>query len=289
MINAVVAFKKAVSAIAFKKAEATIAFKKAIADIKIGDFFIFRFFFDVLGLSDTPSKSVGKSVTDSQGVSDASVANVGKGNSDASSAADSASFSFGSTQLDSSGVTDNINTFAISKLIQDTPSVSESILLETGFNRQLADTFFADESIALSAGKVFTHSSGATDSESLQFAKALFDGSGVAENVLMSPNKVLNDSSLTSEDQSMGFHKFISEQTDVTDDLDGEATADDDQEMTFTKVRSDLTTLVDSFAYSTARGLSDTIGTNDSGSLRSQGYCAFDYFLEDYVGASQTF
>ena len=43
MIKAVVAFKKAV---------ATIGFKKAIADINFGDFLIFRFFFDVLGITD---------------------------------------------------------------------------------------------------------------------------------------------------------------------------------------------------------------------------------------------
>jgi hypothetical protein len=289
MINRVVAFKKAISAIAFKKAEATVSFKKAIATIRLGNFLIFRFFFDVLGLSDAEVKSVGKSLADSQAVSDASISNVGKSNSDTSSAEDSLSFGFGFTNSDSGSVTDNIDTFTIGKLIQDNSSVDESIFLETGFNREYDDSFFAAESLTLSAGKVFAHSFGTTDSESFQLTKALSDESGVAENAVMSPNKVLQNSSLVSEDQNMGFAKFISEQTGVTDDLDGEATADDDQEMTFTKVRSDLATLVDSFAHSTGRGLSDTIGTNDSGSLRSQGYCAFDYFLEDYVGASQTF
>ncbi len=87
----------------------------------------------------------------------------------------------------------------------------------------------------------------------------------------------------------MDFHKFIAEATGVTDDLDGEATADDDQEMTFVKVRSNLATLSDAFAHSIGRGLSDTIGSSDSGSMRGQGYCAFDYFSADYVGYTQSF
>jgi hypothetical protein len=33
----------------------------------------------------------------------------------------------------------------------------------------------------------------------------------------------------------------------------------------------------------------DALNTSDSGSLRSQGYCSFDYFAADYVGTSLTF
>lgn len=201
--------------IAFKKAVASIGFKKAIADIKIGDFLIFRFFFDGLGLSDSESKALSKSLSDSQAISDSAITGLGKSESDQAGTTDNLTLNVASVQSDSSQLSDDIDTFAIGKPLQD--------------------------------------------------------------------------SSVSSEVQNMNFHKFVEEATGVTDDLDGEATTDDDQEMTFVKVRSNLATMVDSFAHSTGRGLSDTIGTNDSGSLRSQGYCAFDYFLEDYVGASQTF
>ena len=201
--------------IAFKKAVASIGFKKAIADIKLGDFLIFRFFFDGLGLSDSESKALSKPLSDSQAISDVAITGLGKSESDQIGSADSSIVSFSSVQNDLGQTADQINTVGVSKSLQD--------------------------------------------------------------------------SSVSSEVQNMNFHKFVEEATGVTDDLDGEATTDDDQEMTFVKVRSNLATMVDSFAHSTGRGLSDTIGTNDSGSLRSQGYCAFDYFLEDYVGASQTF
>ena len=206
MINAIVAFKKAV---------AEIGFKKAVATIRLGDFLIFRFFFEILGLSDSQTKSIGKSLSDSQAITDLSAQSVGKALSDGSGTADSAALGFGTVQSDSSSTSDQIDSFAIGKALQDTSSVSEN--------------------------------------------------------------------------QTMDFHKFIDELAGVTDDLDGEASAEDDQEMTFTKVRSDLSTISDSFAYSSMSAVSDTIGSNDTGSLRSQGYCAFDYFLEDYVGASRTF
>lgn len=41
------------------------------------------------------------------------------------------------------------------------------------------------------------------------------------------------------------------------------------------------------FAFSKAR--TDAATLSDSGSLRSQGYCDFSYFSEDYVGVSRTF
>ena len=206
MINAIVAFKKAV---------AEIGFKKAVATIKLGDFLIFRFFFEILGLSDAQTKSIGKSLSDSQEMTDLAAQSVGKSLSDNSGTADSATLGFGTVQNDSGATSDQIDTFATGKALQDTSSASEN--------------------------------------------------------------------------QTMGFHKFIDELAGVTDDLDGEASAEDDQEMTFTKVTSDLSTLSDSFSYSSMSAVSDTIGPNDTGSLRSQGYCAFDYFSEDYVGASRTF
>ena len=280
MINAIVAFKKAV---------AEIGFKKAVAKINLGDFLIFRFFFDALGLSDAQSKAVGKSLVDSQAITDLTATGVGKGVSDNSGTNDSAALGFGTVQNDSGATSDQIDTFAIGKLILDTPSVGESIFIETAFNRAYTDVFYAGESISVGSGKVFADSSGAIDEESLQFIKSLVDASGATDETLLSPNKVAYDSSGTTDNQNMDFHKFIDEVTGVTDDLDGEATTEDDQEMTFTKVRSDLATIVDLFTYSSTRGLSDTIGSSDSGSIRGQGYCAFDYFAEDYVGYSQNF
>ena len=96
---------------------------------------------------------------------------------------------------------------------------------------------------------------------------------------------------ILSESRSTDFHKIINEAFYATDDLDGEATAQDDQEMTFVKVRTDLTGVTDviSILLNQVRLLADSSTVSDSGSLRSQGYVSFDYMAEDFVGASRTF
>jgi len=201
--------------IAFKKAIATIAFKKAIADIKFGNFLIFRFFFEALGLSDSESKAIGKSLGDTSSAADLAVTGLGKSQSDQAGTADSSIVGFASLQSDSSQTSDQIDTLNLSK--------------------------------------------------------------------------VFKDSSVFSEVQNMNFHKFIEEATGVTDDLDGEATTDDDQEMTFVKVRSNLATMTDTINIVKGKLFSDVSALTDSGSLRNQGYVEFSYFESDYVGDSRTF
>lgn len=286
---AAIDFKKAVAEVSFKKAIAAIDFKKAIAEIKFGFFLIFRFFFESLGVSDTQSKSVGKSLTEDSLATDETFTEVGKSLSDSPTAIDSAALGFGAVQNDSGATSDQINTFAIGKFIQDAPSVGESIFIETAFNRAHFDVFYAAESISIGTGKPFADRFGATDEESLQFSKVLSDAYGATDATLLNPNKFAFDTSSTTDSHNMDFHKFINEITGVTDDLDGEATAEDDQEMTFVKVRSDLAVIVDAITIVSGQGINDTIGASDSGSLLSQGYVELGYFLEDYVGVSRNF
>jgi hypothetical protein len=205
MIKAVVAFKKAI---------ATVGFKKAIAEIALGFFLIFRFFFDALGLSDSQSKSIGKSLGDSSSASDSTVTGLGKVTSDGSATADAQTFSLG---------------------------------------------------------------------------KALSDFSAMSDVKTASFTKGNADSSSFADAEIKDFHKFINEQAGVTDDLDGEASADDDQTMTFVKVRSDLAAMTDILTIVKAKLLSDTSAAADSGSYRGQGFASFDYFASDYVGYSGTF
>lgn len=183
--------------------------------------------------------------------------------------------------------------------------------------------------------------------------------------LLITYGRNLTESPALTDSQAFDISMSFSDQAFVTDDLDGEATAEDDQEIQFVKVRSDGGVLTDSFAktvtfarsftetpaanddpsfnvtkpltegpsasdsfskvlafsrsftespsvadsdtLNTGKNLSDNGGiidsqvvqftkvssdsgvAADSGSLRSQGYCDFTYFAEDYVGASRTF
>lgn len=183
--------------------------------------------------------------------------------------------------------------------------------------------------------------------------------------LLITYGRNLTEDPAITDSHAFDISMTFSEQTFVTDDLDGEATAEDDQEIQFVKTRSDSGALTDSFAktvtfvrsftetpaanddpsfdvtkpltegpsasdsfskvvafsrsfaespsvtdsdtLNTGKNLGDNGGiidskvlqvtkvssdagvASDSGSLRSQGYCDFTYFAEDYVGASRTF
>ncbi len=177
--------------------------------------------------------------------------------------------------------------FIIFKFFTDAIGTTDSEV--KSFNKSLSDSQGATDTEVLHLGKVVSDTSASTDTARLSVSKILSDTGSVSDEPAFGFAKFATDSSNVTQNQTMDFNKFINEVFAATDDLDGEATAEDDQEMTFVKVRSDLATFTESVVNGLGKPLSDTIGTSDSGSIRSQGYCAFDYFLEDYVGASQTF
>lgn len=178
--------------------------------------------------------------------------------------------------------------FLIFKIFADAFGATDSQAKDVA--KPFSDSQGLSDSAITGLNKIKSDQSGITDSSVLNFNALKTDSGQTSDSInTLTINKGLQDSSAFTEIQNMNFHKFVEEETGVTDDLDGEATTNDDQEMTFVKVRSNLATMVDSFAHSTGTGLSDTIGSSDSGSLRGQGYCAFDYFEADYVGYSQSF
>jgi hypothetical protein len=163
----------------------------------------------------------------------------------------------------------------------DSPSLSLTKILQDSQNITDVEIIFVN--------KTLNDSSIFTDSIDFGSSKSLSDISQVQESHSLSPNKTLNNNANNADDEFKDFHKFINEDAGVTDDLDGEATADDDQTMTFVKVRTDVTALSDVISLLKTKILGDSSATSDSGSIRNQGYCAFDYFAEDYVGDSRTF
>ena len=226
------------------------------------------------------------------------------------------------------------------------------------------------EDATLTPGKVFTDSSAFTDNDTLDVTK---DVGGDTAQDYCDVTYFLEDYTVgdrldrifLGDEQQLTYVKNLSDQTFVTDDLDGEATTEDDQEIDFVKTRSEIVSIGDVFDRDVAfiRNFSETPAANDSpavgvtkptsdsgtvsdtfaktvvyirdftesssasdsdtitfsavksddgalidsdvksmskslteapsaassGTLRSQGYCDFTYFAEDYVGASRTF
>ena len=181
--------------------------------------------------------------------------------------------------------------FILWRFFYDSAAVSDQVTKESGKNfpeplkltdvqtsatsKSLSETLSISDfvTILLNQIKVFSDVFAASDSQTLSI------------------HKKPNDAVAFTEAQAKDFAKVINETFYATDDLDGEASADDEQNITFVKVRSEILAITDSVSilFNQGRVFTDSSLTSDSGSLRSQGFVSFDYFSEDYVGASRTF
>jgi hypothetical protein len=180
--------------------------------------------------------------------------------------------------------------FLIFKFITDNIGTTETV--SKAISKTLSDSQDITDNVSTNVQKIRTDTFAATDSVSTEAGKVLSDSGSLADSIdTFAIGKGLSEYPILSESRSTDFHKIINEAFYATDDLDGEATAQDDQEMTFVKVRTDLTGVTDviSILLNQVRLLADSSTVSDSGSLRSQGYVSFDYMAEDFVGASRTF
>ena len=173
------------------------------------------------------------------------------------------------------------------------------------------DSTTVDDQATKTSGKSLTESPEVTDAQAKASSKTFAEALSITDfvTILLNQFKVFSDFFAASDNQTLNIHKkptdavafteaqakdfakTINETFYATDDLDGEASADDEQNITFVKVRSEIVPVTDavSILFNQGRIFADSSATSDSGSLRSQGYVSFDYFSEDYVGESRTF
>jgi len=317
------------------------------AEVVVG-FFLRQFFAtDEASVTDTQTLDVTKPLTESPSVVDADVITLLKSVSD-------------------SGALTDDDVLTIIKGLTETPAVTEAHII--AFTKPLTDSGAITDAHSLTSVKPLTEAPSLTDNDTLDFTKiagsdTAYDYCDItyfAEDYVEGPRE---DRASVAENNVISITKFLSDQAFATDDLDGEASAEDDQEISFVKTRTEIASLTDLFsrivsfarsftespsatddlsltvsksiseapavtdelnkviaftksdagtvsdseALNTSKNLSDNGGiidaqvvqftkassdsgvAADSGSLRSQGYCDFTYFAEDYVGASRTF
>ena len=263
------------------------------AEVVVG-FFLRQFFAtDEASIADTQTLDVTKPLTESPSLVDADVITLLKRVSD-------------------SGALTDDDVLTIIKGLTETPAVTEAHII--AFTKPLTDSGSVTDTPALQPTKGLTEAPSATDNDTLDIIKIAGDDTNhdycdlsyFAEDYVAGDR---TDLGFFTDDNVVSITKFLTDQTFVTDDLDGEATAEDDQEIAFVKTRTDIGVASDSFDRTvvylrdfaengsasesavklTTKARSDSAAFTDSGNLRSQGYCDFTYFAEDYVGASRTF
>ena len=222
--------------------------------------------------------------------------------------ADGALLHFFKTLTDSTALAEDA-VLAFNKGLSETINITDPHVVSYG--KPLGDAAAVAESISKAFPKSFADSfSVAEDAAILGLSKPFSETPGVTDVLRPSANKGLSETpSFVDAITARALTKALANSVDATDDVDGEASILDDQEMQFVKNTTNVATVSEVIAIATTfnRAFGDSFGVTDgdvlnfgkrpsntasmtdAGSLRSQGYCDFTYFQEDYVGASRTF
>jgi len=130
-----------------------------------------------------------------------------------------------------------------------------------------------------------------SDAQIFTFAKSLSDTAVIPEQISKAFQKGYDDPAYFGDEHFHSYQKILSEIIGVTDDIDGESSVLDDQEIQFFKVRVNVANATDTLDLTMAfnRTFTHTASSTDAGSIRNQGYADFTFFAEDYVGTSRTF
>lgn len=306
-------------------------------------------------------------ISDNVSSTDNDTLDVTKNVSDAGAGSDNDTLDFVKNTTNAAALSDD-DVLAIVKALTEQPAFTDAHTFDQ--TKPLSNSGSVAEDATVTSGKVLADASAFTDNDTLDVTK---DVGGDTAQDYCDVTYFLEDYTVgdrldrifLGDEQEFTYVKNISDQAFVTDDLDGEATTEDDQEIDFVKTRSEIVSIGDVFdrdvAYSRAfteapaandspamgitkstsdsgtasdtfaktvvyiRDFTESPSTSDadtitfgavksddgaftdsdvksmsksltespsaasSGSLRSQGYCDFTYFAEDYVGASRTF
>ena len=221
---------------------------------------------------------------------------------------DGALLHFFKTLTDSTALAEDA-VLAFNKGLSETINITDPHVVSYG--KPLGDAAAVAELISKSFPKSFADSfSVAEDAAILGLSKPFSETPGVTDVLRPSASKGLSETpSFVDAITARALTKALANSVDATDDVDGEASILDDQEMQFVKNTTNVATVSEVIAIATTfnRAFGDSFGVTDgdvlnfgkrpsntasmtdAGSLRSQGYCDFTYFQEDYVGASRTF
>lgn len=193
---------------------------------EIGLFLILLERSDQFNVSDTMRRDLSKKLSDAFGAIDRHVAHFDKTAADAADITDDQFLSF-AKHLHDSAVLAETRVYFLAKALQDNPGAADH--LQNAFAKVLVDAGTVAENAALGVYKSASDAAQLIDEAHTQFAKTLADVAVTADFAHRNISKPLQDS------------------VSATDDLDGAATIEDDQEMIYFKTTSEMAGVSDVF------------------------------------------
>jgi hypothetical protein len=267
------------------------AVEEMVAALEKGDFVPVRLVLEQAYASDAAQLAVGRPIADVLAVIDQLERQFSKGASDNAFAQEALQSAFGKASSNSAIPTD-VFTANFGKSTSDV-----SLATDEDYNFAVQKALFS----ALSVTDDVDGEASILDDQEIQFVKARTEIASVADTLLLAVSylRAFSDTSSASDALTLAPQKSVGENLGLTDTIVllytfnrffTEATAVTESiSKTFSRPRADSAFLGDATTTSPNKGLFETTSFTDAGSLRSQGYAAFTYFQEDYVGASRTF
>lgn len=232
--------------------------------IEVGLFILREMLYDFGFITDQQTFFVGKNLSDAASFETTIRYDFGKPLSETAVSTDSPAKRTGSRLRDDFSVVESIDTidvlkgvfdaanftfvtrFDTTKLLLESPTALDS--LAANFSKPIVDNFAGADSPLLNTGKNVVDIATSTDAQVLTAGKVLSDTADLSFSVALDTTKLLTDNIF------------------VTDDIDGEASIEDDQNMLFTKTRTDIGTFSDllSRAVNYSRGFADSSVSSDS-------------------------
>jgi hypothetical protein len=249
-----------------------------------------------------------KNLAENPTVADTHFSAVGKALTEPPVAVDVYTYAFNKLTADGAVATES-DFKAVSKFLTETPGLTDTNVLS--FFKNLTETpNFTDTITTLALTKLIADTVGVTDDldaaasilddQEMQFVKNTTNIATVAESFtrVVAFLRSFSDNPGLTDVNTLGVGKNVSENPAFSDA----------NYVNFGKLLADTPSIGDVFALQlTLSPFTETPGVTDSadvvpnkvftelpsltdaGSLRSQGYCDFTFFEEDYVGASRTF
>lgn len=269
-------------------------FQKAITDGGvISDDLALEF---LRGLSDTASiadafrQEFFKPQADSAAFSDASVLAIEKGVSDDVRFTD---------DVDGQASIEDDQEMLFFKSISNVSVVTETFLMVMNYVRSADSSATVVDLISGLFGKAAQSNSSVSDAATASFSKELAEVLSTVDGIAISIDTSRSDALSSTDAHAISISKLAENSASVADEIfivRGKNPFDDTfvseiRVFSFDKSLGDLGSVSDLFERTAQfnRSLNELTLTSDTGSLRSQGYCDFTYFAEDYVGASRTF
>lgn len=182
-----------------------------------------------------------------------------------------------------------------SKVLSDGSTVTDTFAIYAPKN--FSDTATLADVAVVAPTKGLSEALTLTDPAARSVTKIATDAATLADAAVLRPTKVVSDTTTAADAAIRSAAKVLSEAPTLADQairaltkpISDSLTLADQSTLRPTKGLSETLTLADVVARVSGLAIIDQPVVSDTGSLRMQDYCSFDYFAEDYVGQSRVF